>query len=61
MRTENQERLINESSDSPAETLADLPVTDEQARQTKAGGDDMPTEAVNFSFAPVRLQYQKKE
>jgi hypothetical protein len=32
MKTENQEKLINDKGDARAETLADLPVTDEQAR-----------------------------
>ena len=59
MKTENQEKLINDKSPALAETLDDLPVTDEQARHAKGGGDDMPTEAVSFSFAQVKVRYQQ--
>jgi hypothetical protein len=58
MKTEKQDNVINDNDLSRAETLADLPVTDEQARDAKGGGDDMPTEEVSFSFGQVRSQYK---
>ena len=56
MKTENQEKLINDKSPSAAETLADLPVTDEQAGHAKGGGDDMPTEEISFIFGQVKVR-----
>ncbi len=37
MNTEKREDLMNEKINPQAEELADLPVTDEQARQAKGG------------------------
>jgi len=60
MKTEKQENVINDKDLSPAETLVDLPVTDEQARDAKGGGgDDMPTESVSYSFGQVGSQYRR--
>jgi hypothetical protein len=58
MKTENQEELINDEGDALAETLADLPVTDEQARHAKGGPDDMPIETVSLNYGnlPVRFR-----
>jgi hypothetical protein len=56
MKTENSERLIDEKTDSSGETLADLPVTDEQARQAKGGGDDMPTETISFIYGQANVR-----
>jgi len=61
MKTEKQDNVINDKDISRAETLADLPVTDEQARDAKGGGDDMPTESVSYSFAQIRPQYKRPE
>lgn len=57
MKTENQEEF-NNKGDALAETLADLPVTDEQARHAKGGPDDMPIETVSLNYGnlPVRLR-----
>jgi hypothetical protein len=41
MKTENQQPLLNGKSHSPVETLTDLPVTDEQASQTRAGASTL--------------------
>jgi hypothetical protein len=41
MKTENQEQLLNDKGDSRVETLTDLPVTDEQANQTRAGANSL--------------------
>ncbi len=38
MKTTKQEQFINDKSQSLAETLTDLPITDEQAGRTTAGG-----------------------
>ncbi len=61
MKTEKEDNVINDKDLSRAETLADLPVTDEQARNAKGGGDDMPTESVSYSFAQIRPQYKRPE
>ena len=62
MKTEKEDNVINDKDLSRAETLADLPVTDEQARDAKGGGgDDMPTESVSYSFAQIRPQYKRPE
>lgn len=58
MSIENQERPINDESNSPEETLADLPVNDEQARQTKAGG--RPTESLQLNFTAIEFQNIQK-
>ena len=54
METENQEKQNNDTSHALDATLADLPVTDEHAEHAKGGGDDMPTEAISFSFGQVK-------
>ena len=61
MKTEKEDNVINDKGISRAETLADLPVTDEQARDAKAGGDDAPTESVSYSFGQIRPQYKRPE
>ena len=62
MKTEKQDNVINDKDLSRAETLADLPVTDEQARNAKGGGgDDAPTESVSYSFGQIRVPYKRPE
>ncbi len=56
MKTENQEQLINDNGLSQDETLADLPVTSEHARQT-AGGSDRPTESLSINFTKISYKY----
>jgi type VI protein secretion system component Hcp len=51
-----QENLKNDESNFQADTLTDLPVTDEQAGNAKGGGDDMPTEEVSFNFGQVKVR-----
>ena len=59
MKTENQEKLINDKCPALAETLDDLPVTDEQARHAKGGGDESPTETISFSFGQAKVRTQQ--
>jgi hypothetical protein len=59
MKTENQEKMINDKIHSPGETLADLPITDEQARHAKGGGDDMPTETISVNYGQVKVRYNQ--
>ena len=55
MKTEAQENLMNDKSRSQAEALADLPVTDAQARAAKGGGDVVPTDIVSVNFAQIKI------
>jgi hypothetical protein len=62
MKTTEQEQFINDKSQSRAETLTDLPITDEQAQHTKGGaGDDAPTEEISFSYGRCPVQYFNKQ
>jgi hypothetical protein len=56
MKTKNKEKLISEKIGSAGETLADLPVTDEQARHATGGGDDTPTESISFVYGQVKAR-----
>lgn len=59
MKPRKQEKLINDNSHSLTETLADLPVSDEQARHAKGGSDDRPTEEVSFNFGPAKVRLKQ--
>ena len=52
MNTEKKEDLLNEKINSQAEELADLSVTDEQARQAKGGQID--SSDVEYKYIPIR-------
>jgi len=52
MKTEKQENLMSNKINPQAEELADLPVTDEQARQAKGGQID--SSDVEYKYIPVR-------
>jgi type VI protein secretion system component Hcp len=55
MKTEKQEKVINDKSDSRAEALADLPVTETQARQAK-GGDTF-----SLNFTKIKFDYKPQK
>ena len=59
MKPRNQEKLINDKSHEAVETLADLAISDEQARHAKGGSDDRPTEQVSFNYAPAKVQLKQ--
>ena len=55
MKTENQAKQNTDKSHQVVETLADLPVSDEEARHAKGGSDDMPVEEITFIHGEIKV------
>jgi hypothetical protein len=54
-----QESAKNDDINLQRDTLRDLPVTDEQARHAKGGGDDLPTEEVSFNYGQLKVRVKQ--
>jgi hypothetical protein len=50
MNTKKREDLLNEKTNPQVEEIADLPVTDEQARQSKGG-------SLSINFTKIEYKY----
>ena len=57
MNTEKKETLSIENTNPQAQELADLFVTDEQAKQAIGGSGDRPTESISINFTKIDYTY----
>jgi hypothetical protein len=57
METRRKETAPNAEISLLNDTLSDLPVTDQQARQTTGGATDRPTESLAINFTKISYKY----
>jgi len=58
MNTKKREDLLNEKINPQVEEIADLPVTDEQARQSKGGSLAINFTKIEYKYTPYDDQHK---